>query len=243
MVKFPIIVEQLPTTTYKINLNNLQETIKVAKASVAKTMEVPCLTGYYLSNNIISTDRQVMCSIENELIEEPVLISSEMAELLLLVEGDKEIDFAMDNGNIIFFNNNYIITGKELEGKENYPVQAVEGLLKTAYDNTIKVNKTELLNILDRMSLFITAYDKNGIYLTFNTERISIQSQKSNAIETIVLPEERPTFNCLVDIEMMKAQIETISTDEVEIQYGQEKSIKIVDGTISHIISLLDKTE
>ena len=40
MVKFPIIVEQLPTTTYKINLNNLQETIKVAKASVAKTMEV-----------------------------------------------------------------------------------------------------------------------------------------------------------------------------------------------------------
>lgn len=93
------------------------------------------------------------------------------------------------------------------------------------------------------MSLFITAYDKNGIYLTFNTERISIQSQKSNAIETIVLPEERPTFNCLVDIEMMKAQIETISTDEVEIQYGQEKSIKIVDGTISHIISLLDKTE
>ena len=46
MVKFPIIVEQLPTTTYKINLNNLQETIKVAKASVAKTMEVPCLTGY-----------------------------------------------------------------------------------------------------------------------------------------------------------------------------------------------------
>ena len=163
--------------------------------------------------------------------------------LLLLVEGDKEIDFAMDNGNIIFFNNNYIITGKELEGKENYPVQAVEGLLKTAYDNTIKVNKTELLNILDRMSLFITAYDKNGIYLTFNTEGISIQSQKSNAIETIVLPKERPTFNCLVDIEMMKAQIETISTDEVEIQYGQEKSIKIVDGTISHIISLLDKTE
>ena len=65
MVKFPIIVEQLPTTTYKINLNNLQETIKVAKASVARTMEVPCLTGYYLSNNIISTDRQVMCSIEN----------------------------------------------------------------------------------------------------------------------------------------------------------------------------------
>ena len=44
-------------------------------------------------------------------------------------------------------------------------------------------------------------------------------------------------------MEMMKAQIETISTDEVEIQYGQEKSIKIVDGTISHIISLLDKTE
>ena len=41
---------------------------------------------------------------------------------------------------------------------------------------------------------------------------------------------------------MLKAQIETISTDNVEIQYGQEKSIKITDGNCTHIISLLEKS-
>ena len=40
---------------------------------------------------------------------------------------------------------------------------------------------------------------------------------------------------------MLKAQVETVSTDEVELSYGQEKSIKIVDGNCIHIISLLEK--
>lgn len=241
MVKFPTIVEHLPKEAIKIKLNDLQEAIRVAKASVAKTIEVPFLTGYYLSKNTITTDREIVCNIENQLMEVPVLIPSEIAELLLLVDGDKELNFVMENNTILFYNNNYIITGKELEGKENYPVQAVENLLKNEYTNTMKVNKQELLNILDRMSLFVTNYDKGGIYLKFDTEGLAIQSQKSNAIETIVLPEDRPTFNCLVDIEMLKAQIETISTDEVIIEYGQEASIKIVDGNVTHIISLLEK--
>ena len=44
-----------------------------------------------------------------------------------------------------------------------------------------------------------------------------------------------------MDIEMLKSQVETISTDIVEMYYGQEKSIKILDGNCIHIISLLDK--
>lgn len=241
MVRFPDIKDG--GIELAVNLKYLQEAIKVAKSSVAKTMEVPCLTGYYISNNMITTDRQLVCKLDKELITEPILISSEMAELLLLVEGDEVLELLKDDNNLIFYNANYTIAGKELEGKELYPVQPIENLTNLSYNNSIKVNKQELLSVLDRMALFVTDYDKNGISLVFAKDGLCVTSQKSNAQELIdaeCTSEEE--YNCLVDIEMLKSQIETISTDEVEIQYGQDKSIKIVDGNCTHIISLLEKS-
>ena len=243
MVKFPEI-KNIEGNELAANLANLQEAIKTAKASVAKTMEVPCLTGYYISDNMIATDRQMIFSMNHELISEPVLISSEMAELLLLVEGSEIIELIKKDNNLIFYNKSFTIAGKELEGKESYPVQAIEGLLNTEYKNTIKVNKQELLNVLDRMNLFVTDYDEGGVYLDFTEAGLIVRSQKSNAEEIVDIegsldPENR--FNCLADIEMLKAQIETISTDIVEIHYGQDTSIKLLDGNCTHIISLLEK--
>ena len=240
MVKFPDIKDG--GTELAVNLKDLQEAIKVAKASVAKTMEVPCLTGYYIGKNIITTDRQLVCKFDKELITEPILISSEMAELLLLVEGDEILELLKDNNNLIFYNANYTISGKELEGKDIYPVQPIENLTKLDYTNTIKVDREELLNVLDRMDLFVGDYDNGGIKLVFTKEALLVKSQKSNAQELIdaeCTGEEE--YNCLVNIEMLKSQLEVISTDKVEIQYGQDKSIKLVDGNVIHIISLLEE--
>lgn len=242
MVKFPDI-KDIRGEELTINLNLLQDAIKVAKASVAKTMEVPCLTGYYIGADIVTTNRQLACKLEDCGIKyaDPILISSEMAELLLLIEGDEVLDLVRSNNDLIFYNANYTIAGKELEGKELYPIQPITNLTKQEYKNLIQINKQDLLNVLDRMSLFVTDYDKGGVYLTIDANGLAIQSQKSNATEYIDLgkTEDRATFNCLIDIEMLKSQVETISTDLVTIQYGQEKSIKIADGKCTHIISLL----
>lgn len=242
MVRFPEIT-RVADSAVSINLPNLQEAIKIAKASVAKTMEVPCLTGYYISGNTITTDRQLVCKIDKELVKEPMLISSEMAELLLLVESAESIQLEKKDNILLFYNGDYTIFGKELEGKEMYPVKPIENLVTLEYNNSVKVNKQELLNVLDRMSLFVSDYDKGGVFLEFTPDGLNITSQKSNAREVIVFSGTNNVnvFDCLIDIEMLKSQIETISTEEVEIAYGQEKSIKILDGNCTHIISLLDK--
>ena len=243
MVKFPEVNRHLSEVANSIKLVELQEAIKVAKASVAKTMEIPCLTGYYIGKNIIASNREMVCKLEVNLIEEPILISSEMAELLLLVESPEAIQLERKDNHLYFYTNNYEIIGNELEGKEIYPVKPIEDLASKEYTHFIQVNKQDLLNVLDRMSLFISDYDKNGVFLDFTEAGFIVRSQKSNAEEIIDIkgtldPEDR--FSCLADIEMLKSQVETISTDIVEIWYGQEKSIKIVDGKCSLIISLLD---
>lgn len=241
MVRFPEI-QNIDVEPFTISTQLLQEAINTAKASVAKTMEVPYLTGYYISDKTISTDRQLVFQSNVGLSKEPLLISSEMAELLLLVDSG-DINVLHKDNNLIFFNQSFKIAGKELEGKETYPVSQISNLIDSSYENTVKVNKQELLNVLDRMSLFVTEYDKNGIFLNFTSNQLCIKSQKSNAIESINYIDNKLAniFECLVDIEMLKSQVETISTDIVEMYYGQEKSIKILDGNCVHIISLLDK--
>lgn len=243
IIRFPDIKE-ITTESCPIETELLQYAITTAKASVAKTMEAPYLTGYYIADDIIATDRQMACRVGAKLVKEPILLSNEIAELLMLVE-DKEINLLKEGNNLLFVTPNITIACKELEGKEMYPVQQINGLLETQYTNTIKVNKQDLLSVLDRMGLFVTDYDNNGVKLVINASGLAIQSQKSNAMEYIdILPSDKPIyeFDCLIDIEMFKAQVETISSEKVQIAYGEEKSIKLVDGATTLIIALLDKT-
>jgi DNA polymerase III sliding clamp (beta) subunit (PCNA family) len=242
MIKFPKGEQIEDTNAQQISIEKLKNILTSAKVSVAKTMEVPCLTGYYLSDKVVSTDRQMVSYTNDKLFDEPILISSEMAELLQLLEGDNVTLYRQDN-KLKFETKNIVITGKQLEGIDIYPVQAIENLVKLNYDNSIKVNKTEILDVLDRMSLFVSDYDKNGVYLKFEPNGLVIRSQKSNAEEAIVLPEtsDREVFNCLIDIEMLKNQIQSLTTDIVEIYYGQPTSIQIKEGNTILVISLLSE--
>ena len=46
-------------------------------------------------------------------------------------------------------------------------------------------------------------------------------------------------YDVVVNIEMLKSQVQSVSTDDVEIHYGQDKMIKIVDGDTILVLALL----
>ena len=245
IIKFPMF--SVDTTESKqLSIMKLKNILSTAKVSIAQTMEVPCLTGYYIADKVATTNREMMCGINQKILDNPVLISSEMAELLQILDGDY-VDLFQENNKLLFKTENVIIYGKQLEGLDIYPVKALDNLMSLSYDNIVKVNKQDLLNVLDRMSIFVTDYDKNGVFLSFIEDGLQLTSQKSNASEILEIDrdanKEFVPFNCLIDIEMLKSQVQINSTDIVEIHYGQEKSIKIVDGNTTMIICLLDNNE
>lgn len=245
IIKFPTF--SINTQESKqISIEKLKNILNTAKVSVAKTMEVPCLTGYYIADKVATTDREMMCGINEKLLDTGILLSSDMAELLQILTGDYVYLFQEDN-KLLFKTDTITVYGKQLEGLDIYPVKALDNLMNLAYDNIAKVNKQDLLNVLDRMSIFVTDYDKNGVFLSFTEDGLQLTSQKSNASELLEMDmdanKEFVPFNCLIDIEMLKAQVQTNSTDIVEIHYGQEKSIKLIDGNTTLIICLLDNNE
>lgn len=242
LIKFPNIVfdESIPAS--KIQLTTIKQILATNKAALAETMETPCLTGYYCGKDeVISTDTFKVCGNSIGVFDEPILISPEMMNLLSLME-DENIEVRKSEGKILFTTPSVVVYGSELEGIEDYPVEAIHAYLDTEFGSMCKLPRTALLNVLDRLSLFISTYDKNGLFLTFTLEGLMISSKKSNGTELIKYQssENFTPFTCCIDIELFKSQVSAQSGEIVELWYGHDKAIKMVFGKVTQIVALLE---
>lgn len=48
-------------------------------------------------------------------------------------------------------------------------------------------------------------------------------------------------FECLVDIQQFKDQLNALATDSIDLSYGSPQAIKIVEGKVVQILSLVDE--
>lgn len=243
IVKFPNYELSETNQFIEISVDKLKNVLGISKVAVAKTMEVPCLTGYYVSGKVLTTNREMICYIEDSILDTSILLSDTTAELIQLLTSD--ITLFIDDNKLLFKTDNISIYCRELEGKDLYPITPIENLVKTNYNTSIDVNKQDFLNVLDRMSLFVTDYDKNGVYLKFTKDGLEVRSQKSNAVELLDIKSDKPIleFECLVDVEMLKSQIQALASDTVSLYYGQPSSIEIKEGNVIMILSLIEKVQ
>ena len=236
---------------YDINLKDLQDAIKTAKASTLKTKDTLLLTGYYIGNEIVATDRQLVCKINKQLIGESILLSSELANLLLLLDLDEifecKLKINSENG-LLFVTNKYIIYGIQLEGKdifESNVIGAVDNLTSLAYESSVSIDKNDILSALDRLSLFINYYDDNSIKLIFDEKGVTLQSLQTNATEFVNFKEVEKCvpFECFINVNMLKSQLKSLVFDNVNLLYGGQKSIQINENYVSLVIALLNNIQ
>lgn len=242
LIRFPEPTFEADTEGVVINLSTVKALLTANKAALADSLEIPCLTGYYCGENeVISTDTYKVCGNAIKVFSKPVLIPAELMELLSIMDEEKIIVHSAGN-KLRFVTNNVVVYGVELEGIEDYPVEAIQAYLQTEFTSVCKVAKSALLNLLDRLSLFVAAYDNNGLYMTFTNEGVLITSKRSNGTELIKYQDSKnfKSFTCCVDIELLKSQLSAQNTEVVELWYGHEKAIKMTSGNITQIVALLE---
>ena len=117
-------------------------------------------------------------------------------------------------------------------------------LIDAKFDHECVVKKDDMLQALDRLSVFVGPYDRNAILLGFGEGNIVLHNRKEAGEEIIdCISDGDGEFSCAIDVELFKSQIRVNSTDNVTIQYGHDKCIKIVDGNAVQVISLfVEKT-
>ena len=240
---------RFPDPVSKVNLEYAGEvklsTIKLitstAKASLAETLDNPCYTGYYVGKNVVATDTYKICGINISLFDEPALISASMMDLLDIFT-DETIKVSRDGDTVIFESPNTVLYGKFMDSIDDYQIEAINGLLDQEFGSVCKIPKTAMLQLLDRLALFVSAYDKNGIYLTFTRDGLQVESKQANSVELIPYIESSSfhSFTCCADIEMLRSQIKSNRSDSVEIHYGEDNALKMTDGNVTQVVALLE---
>ena len=242
LVTFPALSETKGKTT-NVKLTSIMQAYNINKSALAKTLENPALTGYYCGDMVISTDANVITFNDFKMFEqdEPLLISPQLMQLLTL-NNQEDIKLIADKTLLTFIADDMVVQGAVMEGIEDFPADDVKAYLDEAFTSSCKVPKDLLLATLDRLALFIEAYDKNGAYFTFGRKGINIHSKKDASTEVINYVESKDfePFVCCVDIPMLKEQLQANPDDTVKICYGNENALKIESGKVTQVIALLE---
>lgn len=229
-----------------VKLSFVKAIIDTNKASLAKTLEVPCLTGYYVDDGfVISTDENNACY--NRIIKmfdgDTLLLGSKTLDLLALT-GYENIEYARTEDTIVFSSPDLCLVTRELEGKDIFPVTPLMALYSNStFASMCKVPKILLQSVIDRLMLFIEPYDKNAATFTFTQNGLQISSKNMSSIELINYTDSQgfEPFIAIVDIVSLKAQIDAYPKEEIEIWYGNQNALKLKSDNITQIISLLEE--
>ena len=242
-VKFPDAHAKC-TNVVECNRSTIMAILETIKPALAVTMENPQYTAYYMGDKVVATDSYKIASLAIPMFDTPKLVSSEFLDLVAVMRTEK-IMVNLSDTDIVFETPDCTIFGKFVDGIDDFAIEPITNLIEQEFDSHCAVPKNDLLQMLDRLSLFVGTYDKNAVDLTFTNQGLQVSSKASSGVEILpyVNSENQVDFTCAVDIQMLVNEVKAIQNDLIEIYYGDDSSIKFVDGNITIVIALMEDEE
>lgn len=199
-------------------------------------------TYYYVGGKVIGTDGYMISSYDKAVLDSPILITSELMDLLGLLVGDITITRGIndDSNKLIFIAENGSVYGSIPNGIENYSEEEISNMVSESFECSCKVAKAPVLSLLSRIALFVGVFDNGEITLTFDTDSLEVSSKY--ATEKIAYLEQKNVVNpfiCRTDIKALMTQIKAQLGDTLEIEFGSDSAIKLIDGDITSVLALL----
>ena len=226
----------------EVNVNDLKASYNLNKESVATTMETPAYTGfYYDSNGSITTNSLKISSVKTKLLNNPVLLYANFVELFTLLE-DEKAQIIQNNSEIFVKTKSIILKGSKMSDLSEFPVDSIRPFLEEDMEHKVRVNKQALLDLLERISIFVTPYDKNGIRIDFTKDGMIIWTIKGDSNELLPYSGSENVINHTIklDITNFKALVSSNPEEEVTIHYGSPVAIKMTFGNTIQVVSLQD---
>ena len=226
-----------------IHRSTIQLILSTAKSSVLPVKDVTKASpyvGYYVGDKIVTTDSYKICGIDVKVFDEPKLLPQSLVNLLDVLT-QEEITVMYDNDTVIFATDDTVVYGHTMEGIDKFNIDAISALLDEKFPSSCKVDRSLLLQLLDRSSLFVDSIDKNSVYLTFTKEGLEVSNKRGKGEELIPYVDSKnfSDYTCCLNIGMLQSQVKAYPLDNVEILYGKE-SIKFATENVKQIIALMD---
>ena len=126
-----------------------------------------------------------------------------------------------------------------------FPITAIDDLIYMQFTSTCSVSRSALLNVLDRIMLFVTPFDKRSVNLSFTENGLQVTSRQADCDELLPYTnsDNFTPYVCSIDVLYLKEQVSTISSKDLTIYYGNDTAIKLEDGISSQVIALFQDDE
>lgn len=241
IIKFPDPIANIKKADSKgsVSLADIKVILDSVKPSLSTDTNSD-IVNYFIGDTALATDSYKIASFNKKLLDGEYLIAPELLDLFSVVSTDK-INYKIVGDSIVFEAGDVTIYGKLMN--EEYPVDVLEKLLSEKFPSVCKINKQDFLNLLDRISIFVSKYDDKAIRLYFEKDGITVSNKNRSSNEKIEYKDSKKhkDFDCVIDVEFLTTQIKAYASDVIEMHYGKENSIKLVDGNITQIVALNEK--
>lgn len=246
-------ISQIPVSKnneFVITKKDADKILQYNKFSVAKTIVAPFLMGYCVKNGKVYTynTETSTATILNIDIDKSIfaLIPQTIINLLSNIK-DEKFKMYVDENKVSFESSTIRIDGTLMEESDKFPVEQLEESInnENIFNANIKVNKSELINTLDRIAIFVENDDEGIIGLTFTNDGLLISNKKSSGVEKIDYLEKNLTTNInkMVDIRDLRGALSTISGEAVLIKFGEEIGLEIEENGADHIVAQMNEDE
>jgi DNA polymerase III sliding clamp (beta) subunit (PCNA family) len=240
VVKFPEFEVDINNPTASIQLADLELALTLNKPAAATTSELISITGAYFGDKIVTTNGYMACITNKKLFNNPLLLTYNTLNLTSALSGEKvkvgvgtKIWFMDDNGTLI--------VGDPMPQVNDYPLVKVLEFLETDSVGTFKIAKKDVIQSLDRLTIFVLDFDNNVIEAEITETQLMLKSLKNSAVEVIKLTGPHTPFKFKIDYGYLKTQIASLKDEVVEVKYGSQSSISLVEKEATHVVALISE--
>lgn len=196
-----------------------------------------CYTCFFVGEKVMASDRYTVSSYAKGFLETPMLIGADTMNLAGLLGGTIAV-FTSDT-HMMFKGTNGAVYAPIPQWLSGYDFAGLNAFVEQDFDYSCKVSRNAMLSLLDRIALFVGAYENGKVTLSFTPDGLEVSSKYAE--ETVRYAEQGNVgnFTCDTDIDTLLEQFKAQAGDTVEIQYGNENTIKLVCGDVTAVVALL----
>lgn len=250
MIKFPDLNDIRENgEAIEIDMKKFRDKLLMSRAALPLTLEAREMNNYYLKDKIITSDVFKVTCLDNlpELKDSTLFFSREFGDLIIAMDYPKAKILVADN-KIQLFNDNFVLLGEVGDMFDKYPIEGIQSYIASDFKHDVVINRKDIMEILERITLFVSVFDRSTIRANFTKDGIEITSKKKNGKEFLSyveakLPEDFKQMDSIIDVEYLKSQLDVQSVEKVTVHFGNDSAIKITSPEVIQIIALSEEEE
>lgn len=246
VVKLPTIDQELINSADKeFDFKGITDRLKICRPAIPETDDQKEFNNYYLKDIVLATNVYKISAIKNidAMVGEELFIPAEFGKILI------ELDYAKANyirkdKSLVIVGENFVLSTTMYGEFDKFPLEDIKGAIGQQYNYTAVIKKKDLSSLLDRLTLFVAAYDGGSVDFIFTPNGLKVTNQKKTCDENIEYVSKNISdlveLPCIINIEYFKAQLDVMPSDEIEFRFGgSETSLAMIDGAITQVVALL----